>query len=101
MKIIKKTSNTKIEPVIGKYYQDDYCVFRVDVLDVLINPYGLIICEDKKENYCSIVFNAELYYLFDVDNNIKEITKEAFEIKLKESQTFFNKLCNDLMSNNN
>lgn len=87
-----------IKPEIGKYYTDENCIIRVDALDHLGEPLGVLIW--KTERSVSIDQFIDVHYIFYENNDsLKEITKNEFETKFKEYQTKLNELCNNLLNN--
>lgn len=95
--------NTKVEPVIGKWYTNGLGEYvRVDGLDMGA-PYGVYIhyfegyvCISPNTSFLEMFFHA-----FDEDEDEKvgkivEINREEFEQELKQAQEEFEKCCNQI-----
>lgn len=94
--------DTKVEPVIGKYYTNGCGEYvRVDGLESGV-PYGAGI--QYFEGFVCVAPNTSLdmfFYVFDEGEceefgEVKEISKEEFEQELKQAQERFENFCNQI-----
>ena len=79
---------------IGKYYTDDTSVMIIKAIDKDGDPEGALV--HFFEGYVSVSRVLLIDFMFNEENEIREISREEFEEKLQEAQKRFETLMNDI-----
>lgn len=82
---------------IGKYYADNTSIMIIKTIDEDGEPEGASV--HFFEDYISVSRVLLIDFKFDEENEIREISREEFEEKLKEAQKHFETLMNDIKNN--
>lgn len=81
----------------GKYYADDSTVLRVDDFGHFGDPFGLSVT--LFDGCVDIYQLTDLEHYFYEDNQMKEITRQEFEKRLKEVKKKFLKMLDSELFN--